>query len=120
MITPHIFCKSILMQKTLETFFTKNHTSYKKANVIIADRLVKTKKPLIVVGFHPKADLKSPITKTNLILECERKLRKSNNQMSKQIAQIDEEINTLTSQFTQKLSKLITKKQHIKHAINKN
>jgi hypothetical protein len=66
-----LICESLLLKKSLETYLQGHIVSYKYANLIICDKLVKSDKPILWVSHAKEADLHIPFTKAELFWALE-------------------------------------------------
>ncbi len=111
----HVKCKSILLQKSLSLFLKPYLTSSKHCDFFISDQYFESEKPLFLIG----KDIKKPFNKNELlnsinkfatkinVQQKNQKPKKSEKSFIKQNKELNKQIETLTSKFSQDLVKLI-------------
>ncbi len=111
----HVKCKSILLQKSLSLFLKPYLTSSKHCDFFISDQYFDSQKPIFLIG----KDIKKPFNKNELlnsinkfatkinVQQKNQKPKKSEKSFIKQNKELNKQIETLTSKFSQDLVKLI-------------
>lgn len=116
MLKVYINCKSILLQKSLEIFLKNYKASYKTCEVVISDRMVKTEKPLLTIGYKSNDSIKKPFTKSSLMLALDKEKQKL--ELSKSMNRLNDlekddkidieiQIEKLTEKFAKDLAQIL-------------
>ena len=71
MVKVCILCDSILLETALKKFLKNHITTYKECNVVLSDKKINIKKPLLIIG-QKNAHIKKPFTRSTLILKLEK------------------------------------------------
>jgi len=66
-------CRSLLLQKSLEIFLSKQLVNLSKSDIIIRDEPCYEDSRCFYIGSDERADLKKPFSKSELILALEKK-----------------------------------------------
>ncbi|MCH9814184.1 MAG: hypothetical protein K0U47_09625 [Epsilonproteobacteria bacterium] len=62
-----LICDSLLLQQTLQRYLKCYIVTKEDAELMISDRLIRSNKPVFLIGHTAKADLVIPFTKEHLL-----------------------------------------------------
>lgn len=62
-----LICDSLLLQKTLQSYLKAFIVAKEDAQIVICDRLLRSDKPIFLVGHTERADLRVPFTQEGLL-----------------------------------------------------
>ncbi|QSZ42395.1 hypothetical protein GJV85_09845 [Sulfurimonas aquatica] len=86
-------CKSPLLQKSLELFLSKYLCSSKKCDIVVRDEECLNDVRCFYISSEPNADLIKPFSKSQLILELEKKYKELYKDfLEPQVAQEEDEL----------------------------
>lgn len=106
-----VLCDSLLLKKSLEIFLKEHITTYKNAELIISDKKLDVKKPLLVVGTSEESDIVIPFSKSSLLIRLEniydkkvgRKKNSPKKEEKRELWKLEREIDKLTLKFREDL-----------------
>ncbi|MEY4504131.1 MAG: hypothetical protein RL154_424 [Pseudomonadota bacterium] len=108
----YVNCKSLLLQKSVESFLRNRLSTLAKADIVVVDYLVKTEKPVLLIGSDKRCTLKTPFNKSKLITVLEKIYEeKQLEALAKDGAnEFEDELNAVMLEFSKKLKKIFAKR----------
>jgi len=70
-----VACQSLLLQKSLEIFLVKYLSSAKQCDILVRDKECLNDERCFYIASSPDADLQKPFSKSQLILELEKRYK---------------------------------------------
>lgn len=109
MLKVYVDCRSPLIKRSIEIFLRNFISDRENCQAIISDGYTNTEKPLLTVGNKESDAIKSPFTKSSLMLALD-KLHKSLEDKKPNKPNIDLQIEKLTQNFAHELANLLKAK----------
>ncbi len=111
MLKVYINCKSQLLQKSLEIFLKKYLTPYKKADVVLSDRPLRSEKTVVTIGNKRSDKIQKPFTQSSLLFALDRVKKSLENQQNlrpkEEKIDLEIQIEKLTQKFAKDLAHIL-------------
>ena len=101
-----VVCHSVLLEMSLKKILKRYVVSYKECDVVLSDRKINVKKPLLIIA-QKNAHIKKPFTRSSLILKLEKLEKEKFNKKS-----FEQKIEIATSNFVKEILKIVKDNAH--------